>query len=188
MVRIKKLEESIGKIYATLKKQEEAQDGLLVLTREIIRGCATAIKAIHAGDKEAGKKGMEKVEELVKKARGVDRDMEYVAETAYQEYCEARILLAVLEDAEIPSYEDLGVPFEPYLLGLMDAVGEFRRQMLEELKRGRREEAERYFDAMNAVYEATLPLRFSNSLLPGFRKKQDVARIQLENARSELLR
>ena len=185
---MKRLEESIRKMYAKLRRQEQAQDGLLVLTREIVRGCATAIKALHAGDKGAAEGEMRKVGALLKRARRADRDMEYVAAQAYQEYCEARILLAVMEDKEIPDYKELGVPFEPYLLGLMDAVGEFRREMLEELKKGRREEAERYFNAMNAVYEATLPLRFSNSLLPGFRKKQDVARIQLENARSELLR
>jgi translin len=188
MARVSKLEKSIGEIYARLRRQEEAQDGLLALTREIVRGCAVAIKAMHAGEIGSARKEIKRVGKLVKKARGLDRDMEYVAETAYQEYCEARVLLAVIEDEEIPTYADLGIPFEPYLLGLMDAIGEFRRQMLEELKRGRRKEAERYFDAMNAIYEAVLPLRFSNSLLPGFRKKQDVARVQLENARSELLR
>lgn len=185
---MKKLEKSIGKMFATLKGQEKEQDGLIVLSREIVRGCATAIKEIHAREMAAAKRDIATVGKLVAKAKRADKGMGYVAAQSYQEYCEARILLAVLEDEEVPTYEDLKVPFESYLTGLMDAVGEFRREMLEELKRGRRKQAEKYFDAMNAAYEATLPLKFSNSLLPGFRKKQDVARIQLENARSELLR
>lgn len=182
------MEKSVGKICGILRGQEQAQDGLLRLTREIVRGCALSIKAVHAREKNAAEKEMARVEELVGKARGEDRDFEYVALSAYQEYAEAKILLAALERKEIPTYEELDIPFEAYLTGLMDSVGELRREMLEELKRGRRKEAEKYFDVMNAIYEAVLPVRFSNSLLPNFRKKQDVARIQLEHARSELLR
>ena len=49
-------------------------------------------------------------------------------------------------------------------------------------------EAERYFELASGIYEELLPIRFSNSLLPNFRKKQDVARSQVEQARSELVR
>ena len=188
MAHVKKLEKSIGRMYITLKRQEKEQDGLIMLSREIVRGCANSIKEIHAHELNKAKKGIAAVGKLVAKARRAEKDMEYVAAQSYQEYCEARVLLAVLEDKEIPDFGELNIPFESYLTGLMDAIGEFRREMLEELKRGRRKEAEKYFDAMNAVYEATLPLKFSNSLLPGFRKKQDVARMQLDHARSELLR
>ena len=188
MVKAKKLESCVAQVSVVLRKREKAQDALLALSRETVRGCAVAIKTLHAGDKKQADKDMVKVAALVKKARAAGDAMQYVASQSYQEFCEARVLLAVMEDKEIPSYEELGIPFEPYLLGLMDVVGEFRREMLEELKRGSKAGAERYFEAMNAVYEATLPLKFSNSILPGFRRKQDVARMQLESARSELLR
>ena len=183
-----KLEKSVEKMCAVLRGREEAQDSMLRLTREIVRGCAVAIKAVHARDRKAAEGEMRKVETLIKKARKGEGEFRHVALSAYQEYAEAKVLLAALEKAELPTHEELGVPFEAYLTGLMDAVGELRREMLGELKRGRRKEAERYFDVMDAIYEAVLPLRFSNSLLPNFRKKQDVARIQIEHARSELLR
>lgn len=185
---VAKLERSIEKICEMLRRQERAQDGLLVLTREIVRGCALAIKAMHARERKLARRELEKVERLVRKARKGSKDFEYVVLTAYQEYAEAKILLAVQEGEELPTYEELDIPFEAYLLGLCDAVGELRREMLEELKRGRRKNAQRYFETMNAIYEAMLPIHFSNSLLPNFKKKQDVARIQVEQARSELLR
>ena len=43
------------------------------------------------------------------------------------------------------------------------------------------------FDAMEKIYEAVEPFQFSNSILPNFRRKQDVARRQIEQARSEIL-
>src|SRR3989338_3016730 len=89
---------------------------------------------------------------------------------------------------ELAGWEELGMPFEPWLLGCCDVVGEFRREMLEMLKAGKKKEAEKYFGMMEAVYDELVPIRFSNSLLPNFRKKQDVARGQVEQARSEIVR
>jgi predicted translin family RNA/ssDNA-binding protein len=38
------------------------------------------------------------------------------------------------------------------------------------------------------IYDSTLHLRFANAVLPDFRRKQDSARIQVENTASEILR
>jgi translin len=95
---------------------------------------------------------------------------------------------AASTDKVKPTYSELGMPFEPYLLGLCDLVGELRREMLEMLKKGKKKEAEKYFELMSGIYDELMPIRFSNSLLPNFRKKQDVARGQVEQARSELVR
>jgi translin len=183
-----KLDGSIGKIIGVLKKQEKAQDEILVLTRELIRDCSMAIKCIHNKEMKEAEDRIKNVDGLVRKLKGLDEDFEYLTLQAYQEYAEAKVLLAIIERREIPGYVELKIPFKAYLLGLLDCVGELRREMLEELKRGNKQDAEYYFESMSDVYEATLPVRFSNSLLPNFRRKQDVARVQVENARSELLR
>jgi len=59
--------------------------------------------------------------------------------------------------------------------------------MYEALRKNNRKEAEEFFAMMEAIYDELLPLRFSNAILPDFRRKQDVARIQIEQARGELL-
>jgi translin len=183
-----KLDGSIGKIIGMLKKQEKAQDEILVLTRELIRDCSMAIKCIHNKEMKEAEDRIKNVDGLVRKLKGLDEDFEYLTLQAYQEYTEAKVLLAIIERKEIPGYQELKIPFKAYLLGLLDCIGELRREMLEELKGGNKQDAEYYFESMSDVYEATLPVRFSNSLLPNFRRKQDVARLQVENARSELLR
>lgn len=185
---MEEVENSIRRICTILEKQEEARDGLLRLSREIIRECAKSVKAMHAGEMKEARERVKKAEKLVKKARKEDRDFEHVMRTAYQEYTEARMLLSVIEGKKLPSYQKLGIPYEAYLLGLLDLIGELRREMLEAMKKGDRKGAKRYFEKMDKIYEALLPIRFSNSLLPGFRVKQDMARRQVEQARSELLR
>jgi len=70
---------------------------------------------------------------------------------------------------------------------LLDSMGELKREMYESIRKGRKKDAEEYFALMEEIFDALLPLRFSNAVLPDFRRKQDVARIQIEQARGELL-
>ena len=182
-----KLEGSIGKMVKILEKEEREQDKVLKLSREIVRGCSVAIKCIHSKEFKECERQMDTVEKLVKKI-GDAEGFENITLQAYQEYVEARVLLSVIGREETPTYDELKIPFKAYLLGLLDCVGELRREMLEELKRGDKKKADYYFSRMDELYEALLPVRFSNSLIPNFRRKQDVARMQIEQARSELLR
>jgi translin len=182
-----KLESSVARIVKILEKEEGKQDELLRLSRETVRGCSVAIKCIHSKELKECETQMGIVERLVEKIRKAE-DFENITLQAYQEYVEAKVLLSIIKREEIQIYDELKIPFKAYLLGLLDCVGELRREMLEELKRGDRKKAEYYFSKMDELYEALLPVRFSNSLIPNFRRKQDVARMQIEQARSELLR
>ncbi|MCX6777265.1 MAG: hypothetical protein NT157_00060 [Candidatus Micrarchaeota archaeon] len=185
---MKELEADVAGIVKELESKEKRQDELLVLTRSLVRSCSLCIKMIH-GEKfgEAGKEA-KKADSLIARIRKADAGFRNVVMQSYQEYAEMRILLGLIDDGKIPRYAKLGVPYEAYLNGLCDCAGELRREMLEELRRGKKKKAEGHFTRMKEIYNALLAIRFSNSLLPGFRRKQDVARIQLEQARSEILR
>lgn len=178
-------------IIKTLRKREKRQDEIIPKTREMIRDCSNGVKLLHAKRTKEAKECIERVRAGIKK---LNRGKEFghlfdrLLQQTYQEFTEAVVLLAGIERKAIPSYREIGVPFEPYLLGLCDCIGEFRREMLEELKRGNKKKAEYYFDLMSDIYDTLIPIRFSGSLLPNFRRKQDVARMQVEQARSELLR
>ncbi|MFH1521209.1 MAG: haloacid dehalogenase, partial [Candidatus Micrarchaeota archaeon] len=96
-------------------------------------------------------------------------------------------VLSAITSKKIPDQKELGVPEIPYLLGLLDAVGELKREMYECLRHGKKEEAVKYFELMEEIFNELLPLRFSNAVLPEFRRKQDSARHQVEQARGELI-
>ncbi|MCX6770149.1 MAG: hypothetical protein NT051_05765, partial [Candidatus Micrarchaeota archaeon] len=177
----------IAIIIAELSRREAEQDKILGRTREIVRHCANGIKLIHAGEIAGAKSEIAQARKKIAPFAKT-KQFEYLLEQPYQEITEAVLLLAATEGKTLPGWEELSLPFEPYLLGLCDLVGELRREMLESLKRGDAKGAQKYFSLMSEIYDELLPVRFSNSLLPNFRKKQDVARSQVEQARSELVR
>lgn len=182
---VKKL--GIGKMVGELEGREKEQDAILGVTREIIRHCANSIKLMHSGELKEAKMHIGEAGKKLSKISKT-REFSYLLSQTHQEIAEAKVLLAAIEKRELPGFEELGMPFEDYLLGLCDAIGEFRREMLEQLKSGNKKEAMRYFELMSALYDELSVVRFSNSLLPNFRKKQDVARMQVEQARSEIMR
>ncbi len=180
MLNVKEMEKE-------LLKKEAALDELIRKNREIVRITATSIKEMHSGNLGEAKKLLSSAEKeikaLSKSISGHNMGIDHIM----QEYCEAKVLLSAIERAEIPGNKELGVSPEVYLNGLLDCIGEFKREMYEGLRKGDRKKAEYYFNLMDKTYDELLPLKFSNALLPDFRRKQDVARMQLEQARGELL-
>lgn len=177
----------IIEIEKRLMEKENAMDRISTDGRIVIRACSNAIKAIHSRDQKAAIKYLKEAEKGVKKMKQFV--LLFPAQTNHimQEYAEAVIVFMAVVKRKIPSIKEIGVDDVSYLNGLLDAVGELKREMYEALRRNERKEAERFFSFMEEIYDSLLPLRFSNSVLPDFRRKQDVARIQIEQARGELL-
>lgn len=175
-------------IIPILEKREKARDEVIGASRPLVRHCALAIKMLHAGEVEGAKKELGALEREMKALPPSNASFEYLFEPIWQEMVEAKLLLAAVERKALPKADELHVPPSVYLLGVCDAVGEFRRAMLEALRQGRREDAKYYFELMDSIYDQLSVIRFSGSLLPNFKPKQDMARHSLEQARSEILR
>lgn len=169
------------------EKKEKQQTEILEQKRALVRDCSKAIKEIHRRKLKSAKELIKNVEDGLKKLNNLREEFEVHIEHIEQEYTEAVILLEVVENEKISSPEKLKVSDVSYLNGLMDIVGELRREMLDLLRKDNYKEAERMFDAMETIYESVEPIQFSNSIIPNFRRKQDVARRQIEQARSEIL-
>lgn len=182
------MELGIKDIEKMLMKKEKEMDDILSKNRIVIRSCSNSIKAIHAKKMNEAKKHLKDAEKELKTITRYQQDFPAQLNHVLQEYAEARIVLSAVEKDRIPSYKELKVGEIPYLNGLLDAIGELKREMYESLRHGKTKKAEKYFAMMEAIYDELLPLRFSNSVLPEFRRKQDVARLQIEQARGELLR
>lgn len=181
------LDLGINKIMKNLSEKEKALDFVLSENRKAVRSCSNAIKSMHAYEMKKAKAHLADAESVIKKLKKYEEQFPAHLNHVYQEYAEAQIVLSAIELKKIPSYAKLGVPEIPYLNGLLDAVGELKREMYESLRRGNKHEGEFYFRMMEEIFDELLPLRFSNSVLPEFRKKQDNARRQIEQARGELL-
>lgn len=177
----------IDEIEKKLMKKEEQFDQVHVKNREIVRNCSNAIKSIHSKDIPAAKKYLEAAEKEINAIEKISGEFPEQLNHILQEYVEAQVVLSAVQKGKIPSFKELGVNEISYLNGLLDATGELKREMYESLRHKDKKSAEKFFEMMESIYSALLPLRFSNAVLPEFRRKQDVARIQIEQARGELL-
>ncbi len=177
----------IKEVEKKLFADEKNLDTVMSENRKIVRCCSNAIKAMHSYQLDEAKKSLSEAKVGLDKLVKLQEDFPAQLDHVFQEYSEACIVLCAIEEKKIPGYKELKVPAIPYILGLLDSIGELKREMYEALRKNKRKDAEKYFALMEAVYDELLPLRFSNAVLPEFRRKQDVGRIQIEQARGELI-
>jgi len=166
---------------------EKRQDSVLVLSREIVRDCANAIKNVHTGDLPQAKKLSQAIDAKVKRLAEIKQGFEGTSAIAFQEYVEVKSLIAILEEKPLPDFEKLGVDYRQFLSGLADVVGELHRAMLIALRNRDRKKAEYLFDCMESIYDNLMVLKYSSSLVGSLKPKQDSIRGQVEKARGELL-
>lgn len=181
--------ENIERIHSALDRKQESMDVILRESREIIRLSSKAVTLMHAGDIAGAKaivEGLDERKEALFRSAS-ESGMGFYSVQPLQEYAEARILLGIINGGRIMLEDEVGVPREPYILGLMDVVGELKREILEALSNDRRDDAKKFLASMKEIYDSTRGMRFSDSVLPGFRRKQDVARAQIESAWSDIL-
>ncbi len=178
----------VSDIEKRLLEKERRLDSLIVKEREAVRLCAKAIKEVHLGNFEEAEKLLAEagriLEGMGKEASGMEKRMSH----PNAEYAEGMVYLGIARDGKILSQEEVGVGDESYVDGLLDCMGELKRRMFDHLRKGERGEAERIFGFMEMIFAEVGPLHFSGALMPELRRKQDVGRAQLEDARGKLIR
>jgi translin len=184
---MEKIQKEAVEISKYLAKKQKEFDRVMDACRDVIRDAAQAITMLHNGDIKGASGQISAAYKKVEQLKKLDCVFEYYSRQAYQEYCEAKVLFGIKTKDSVPSLNDVRVSPEAYLLGLMDVVGELKREILDELRNGNINRAEFYFGKMKLIYDSTRSLRFAEAIIGGFRRKQDAARIQLENAGSEIL-
>ena len=174
----------VNEVEKLLLEKEKKLDEYIREERGLVRLCSTAIKEVHRGD-------LEKAKETAGKAKnGIDAlpEVERKGRHVEQEYAEAAALISIAGGNDVPGHVEIGVGPEAYILGLLDCIGALKRLVFECLRRGEREKAEEYFGRMEKIYDEVGHLHFSSALLPEMRRKQDVARMQVEDARGKLIK
>jgi translin len=105
---------------------------------------------------------------------------------ALQEYSEANILLKLLQESRFIKPEEINVPSDDYVLGLADVIGECRRLTLDALREGDVKKGEVYLQTMDQIYIELMAMDESYMLVPGLRRKCDVARKIIEITRGDV--
>ncbi|MCV0401177.1 MAG: RNA-binding protein [Nitrosopumilus sp.] len=176
---------SLSKIAKDLEETQDAREFLLKNTREIIILCSKSIIAVHKGDVVEGKKNLKQAEVLLKKyKKKATGGLRRYLITPEQEFVEAACLIAIVEQKEIPSDKKLAVMPESYVLGLLDCVGELKRQVFDKIRINEIDEATRIFEVMENLYLQLYTFSMYDKVVKEARRKIDVNRILVDDVRS----
>jgi len=172
-----------------LDEKDSLREIAIKSSRAIVRLASQAIMGMHRREKikDVLRELKEEVWHLKSLLSNQYPDLLYsgFVQNAFQEYCEAIILHAILNGEEIPHPRELGINSEAYLMGLGDVVGELRREALEALRTENFDKAEEYLKLMESIYEMLIRFNYPSGLVP-LKPKQDVARSLIEKTRSEI--
>ncbi len=185
---MKNLEKVVTRIEADLDEKDRVREIALKASRVMVRSAGSILRGLHKGID--GKAEYSDLRKQAVELSGLLVEHPELAkagyvESAFQEYAEAGIVQSLLEDGDVPSPEDLGVGYVPYMLGLGDSVGELRRFCLNELKSGKVARANHFLEMMEDIFSALMRFDYPDAIAP-LRHKQDVARSLLEKTRGEV--
>lgn len=168
-----------------------ARERALPKSRAAIRLCANAIRAAHREE-------FEQTTRLLAEAGGLLRDMAldlrehqdifhagFVAD-AQKEYAEAALTCALIQRKALPTPDELGVEWAPYLNGLGEAVGELRRYVLDRMRLGKVEGCEVLLSDMDEIYGLLITLDFPDAITGNLRRTTDSVRGIVEKTRGDM--
>jgi len=181
----------LEKIQSDLEKYDSIREKMLEVSRLATRLSDMAIIMMHRGDLKKAKDTLLQAENSL---REIERFLKGNPElrksgnvvVAYQEYTEAKLLYHIIQEGKLPSLKKIGVESTPYILGLLDFIGELRRMTLNFLRKGRAVEAEKLLNLMENIYEDLISLNHS-AIIPMFRRKADIARKIVETTRGDVV-
>ncbi len=181
----------IHKIQRELKEKEEAKEKVQRDMRRATRLSKQAILFTHQKRFKDARKLLKEADKLfleLRKAEEMHPELVYtgIVDAAMQEYVEAQTLLSLVEKNQFIAPAKLNVPAVSYVLGLADVIGELRRQALDSLRAGDVKEAEHCLQVMEQIYVELMSMNEAYMLVPGLRRKCDVARRIIEATRGDV--
>ncbi len=188
---MKTLDQTAEAIRAQMEQINGARDTAYQRSRKLIAVCAKSIRAIHREEwetaesliQEATEAGKEMVQDVA------DYPNLYYAgytQDALKEMVEAHLTYALVRDLPLPKPEELGVENSTWLNGLAEAATELRRRILDIIRHGYNNEAERLLDHMDQIYSTLVTIDFSDAITGGLRRRTDTVRAVLERTRGDV--
>ena len=186
---------NLKQILDTIRKELREKDKIHEKAQKEMRTMQSyskqAILLIH-------QKRIKEAEVLLKKAHKIHINLNHTSTThpdiiysglysaALQENSEANIFLTLTQENQFITPEKINVPPTDYILGLADVIGEYRRLALDALRVGNAEKGEKHLQTMDEMYTELMAMDESYMLVPGLRRKCDVARKIIEITRGDI--
>ena len=181
----------LKKVKLELTEKDKVRDDTHEKMRKATSLSKQAILLIHQKRLPEAKKAVENAKKIITSLQGLAEETPGIVyggmfSAALQEYSEANIFLRLVEKSGFISPEDINVPSIDYVLGLADVVGELRRLALDALREGDVEKGVKCLETMDEIYIELLALDEAYMLVPGLRRKNDIARRIIETTRGDI--
>lgn len=174
-----------------LKEKDEVREKAKADMRKATSLSKQAILFIHQKRLDEAKKQIEKAKEIISRLDNASTKYPKIIHSglfgaALQEYSEANIFLKLIEESRFITPQEINVPSVDYVLGLADVIGEYRRLALDALREGSVEKGEECLQIMDEIYVELMAMDEAYMLVPGLRRKCDVARRIIEATRGDI--
>lgn len=168
-----------------------ARELALVACRRAIRSCSSSIRAVHRLDRDEAVGLADEAASALAEAQKALVPFPGLASSgplhdAEKEYAEARLTAALVDGAPLATHDDLALSAASWLCGLAEAASELRRHILDRLRDGDLEKAERLLAAMDDVYALLVTIDFPDAVTGGLRRTTDALRAVLERTRGDV--
>ncbi len=190
-VPMHKLEKIAEQIRQNFDQRNAARDDALKQTRKLTRACSLAIRAVHRNEFDAMEGFLAEAKSVADKLRSDLKDhpdLYYAGYTqdSLKEFVEANITCALIQNQALHTPEELGVEYATYLNGLAEVVGELRRRILDILRSGYSQEAERLLNHMDDIYSVLVTMDYPDAITGGLRRQTDNVRGIIEKTRGDV--
>jgi translin len=181
----------LKEIREELKEKEKVREKAQRDMRKATSLSKQAILLIHQKRFREAKKLIKRAKEIISRLNKSSTKYPEVIysglfNAALQEYTEANIFLKLIEDSRFITPKEIEVPSIDYVLGLADVIGECRRLALDALREGDVEKGEKCLQIMDKIYTELMGMDEAYMLVPGLRRKCDIARRIIETTRGDI--
>jgi translin len=185
------LETIAEEIRSVFEETHAARELALKRSRELIRICARAIRAMHREEWESAENQLNTAQQAAESLiEGVETHASLYhagyTQDSLKEYVEARLTFALMRQDDLPTPAALHTEANTWLNGLAEAATELRRRILDIIRHGHDDEAERLLDKMDEIYSTLVTFDFSDSITGGLRRRTDTVRAVLERTRGDV--
>jgi translin len=193
--RIKMMADNIDRIgqeaIDNLAQKHAARERALPKSRTAIRYCANSIRAAHRHEFRVAEDLVAQAGALLREMAADLRDHQDIffagfVQDAQKEYAEAVCFGILIQHRSLPSATDLAIGTGAFLNGLAESVGELRRYLLDQLRRGEMSDCEIFLGYMDDIYALLISVDFPDAITSGLRRTTDTTRGILEKTRGDL--
>ncbi len=185
------LDTTADQIRAEFEQMNTARDQAYQRSRELISLCARAIRAIHREEWAPAEALIAEAQKATQVMVEGVRDYPNLYHAGYtqdavKEFVEANLTYALVRNVPLPTPQDLSTEGSTWLNGLAEATTELRRRILDIIRHGHSDEAERLLDVMDQIYSQLVTFDFNDSITGGLRRRTDTVRAVLERTRGDV--